>query len=286
MANRRALCVGINDYKNFPEMGLNGCVNDAHQMSRVLRSHLGFGPREVTTLQDAGATKASIMDHLQFHVREALAGRCNYLVFTLSSHGAQIPDTTGKESDGLTEVFVPHDAAWSEATQTATNMILDDELRALFVKLPRHVLLEVYLDTCHSGTGIRAALFSGSPGAHPPARKKRYLPLRRTATPRPVAPTPTAGQVPSLKMARLLARYNVRHHILWAACEDWDVSEEATFNGVSNGAFTYNFCDVVRANPRLPRKEILNRVRAGLQSQFFGQIPQLELEATRNTAIA
>ena len=53
-------------------------------------------------------------------------------------------------------------------------VIVDDELRELFGGVPKGVLLEVILDTCHSGTGLKdlddvmqAALLG---------RRPRYLP--------------------------------------------------------------------------------------------------------------
>ena len=38
MADRRALCVGINQFKDLPSANwLNGCVNDAQDMVGILR---------------------------------------------------------------------------------------------------------------------------------------------------------------------------------------------------------------------------------------------------------
>ena len=36
MLHRNALCVGINQYQNFPAANLNGCVNDALNMMSLL----------------------------------------------------------------------------------------------------------------------------------------------------------------------------------------------------------------------------------------------------------
>ncbi len=42
MSNRKALCVGINLFKNYPGSTLHGCVNDANQMVGILEKYLGF----------------------------------------------------------------------------------------------------------------------------------------------------------------------------------------------------------------------------------------------------
>ena len=59
-------------------------------------------------------------------------------------------------------------------------IILDDELRDLFVQLPQNVLLEVYLDTCHSGTGLRAIdmLLDRRPRYLPPPSLEASMRLR------------------------------------------------------------------------------------------------------------
>jgi hypothetical protein len=41
-SNRRALCVGINKFKNYPSAALQGCVNDTRDMTSVLKDFLGF----------------------------------------------------------------------------------------------------------------------------------------------------------------------------------------------------------------------------------------------------
>ncbi|HHD64909.1 MAG TPA: caspase family protein, partial [Desulfobulbaceae bacterium] len=108
---RKALCVGINDFKNYPSATLQGCVNDAQAMSSLLTGLLGFADEDITLLTDADATKENIMSELQTMVEKARAGKQNYLVFSLSSHGTQVPDLSGDEEDAADEAFCPHDLA-------------------------------------------------------------------------------------------------------------------------------------------------------------------------------
>lgn len=276
---RRAICVGINQYKNFPEATLNGCVNDAQEMASILKTHLGFAQQDITLLTDSKATKSAIMGALREAVAGAARGQYGYVVFSMASHGTQVPDTTGQEPDGLSEAFCPHDLSWNDSTNQWEGTIIDDELRRLFQALPPRVLLEAYLDTCHSGTGLRAL---ASPGAlqAPSLRKGRYLPPRGSRV--GATPTPPASSKRPLGIARIFMKHRMNHHILWAGCAAEQLSEEDWFNGVAHGAFTYYFSKEMRANPRLPRSELMKRIRADLVagSPPFLQVPQLETNAT------
>ena len=156
VSNKKALCVGINNFKNFPGAALQGCVNDATEMTALLQKLLGFQGSDITLLTDAQATKANIISNLKAMVDGAKAGKYSYLVFSLSSHGTQVPDLSGDEPDRADEAFCPHDLAQAGNKWDTNHIIVDDELRDLFIQLPANVLLEVYLDTCHSGTGLKA----------------------------------------------------------------------------------------------------------------------------------
>ena len=168
-SNRRALCVGINNFKNYPSAALQGCVNDAKDMAALYKDLLGFTNADITILTDVQATKANIMKNLTSMVADAKAGKYNYLVFSLSSHGTQVPDKNADEPDRADEAFCPHDLAQKGSVWDPKYIILDDELHDLFVQLPQNVLLEVYLDTCHSGTGLKPIDLLLD-------RKPRYLP--------------------------------------------------------------------------------------------------------------
>jgi hypothetical protein len=214
-------------------------------------------------------------------VADAKAGKLGYLVFSLSSHGTQMNDTSGDEPEGKDEAFVPYDIAEKSGKWDPAHIISDDEFHDLFVQLPGNVLLEVYLDTCHSGTGLRGAEF----GLHaprpryvaPPAHEfgKRSAKVRGFTLDRPPhsgAKKRTAG---SSKEAVTGA-----HHILWTGCKANETSADAYFSGRYNGAFTYHFVKVMRATKnKLSRKDVIAKMRALMQSQF-AQNPQLEGNAT------
>ena len=269
MAGKKALFVGINKFANYAQFTLNGCVNDAKDMAALYKDVLGFKASEMSILSDAQATKANIMANLNAMVTDAKAGKLNYLVFSLSSHGTQMNDTSGDEPDGKDEAFVPHDIAEKSGSWDPAHIICDDDLHDLFAQLPDGVLLEVYLDTCHSGTGLRGAEF----GLHAP--KARYV-----APPDHEFDKKTAkmrGFTLKPREAKSVAGQN---QMLWTGCKANETSADAYFNGRYNGAFTYYFVKVTRdTQNKLARKDVIVKMRALMKSQF-AQNPQLEGNAS------
>lgn len=264
----RALCVGINLFKNYPQSTLHGCVNDAHDMASVLKAYLGFKDPDITLLTDAQATKQNIMSHLKTMVADAKAGRLNYLVFSMSSHGTQVPDRNGDEPDKADEAFCPYDLAQSGNQWDLNHLIVDDELHDLFVTLPSNVLLEVYLDTCHSGTGLKAIdlMVDREPRFIPPPSFEAFAQIEGRQ---------------SRGLATRMRQKDLVHHILWAACRDYQTSADANIAGAYHGAFTYYFCKELRAcKNSLSRAALLKKIAADLAAGHYNQVPQLECEAT------
>lgn len=270
MSYRKALCVGINHFQNYPGATLQGCVNDANDMSALLQKFLGFQGSDITVLHDAQATKTNIMNNLKEMVDGAKAGKHVYLVFSLSSHGTQVPDlNSDEERDHADEAFCPHDLAQGGDQWDSNHIIVDDELRDLFIQLPSNVLLEVYLDTCHSGTGLKAIdmLFD---------RRPRYLPPPSLKAFNQVDGKRSRG------LSRGLLEKGIIHHILWAACRSDQTSADANIAGGWHGAFTYYFCKEMNAcNNSLSRAKLLAKVRADLKAGHYSQIPQLECDAKK-----
>jgi metacaspase-1 len=267
--NKRALCVGINLFKNYPTATLQGCVNDANDMSALFQKLLGFQSADITVLPDAQATKANIMSNLKDMVDGAKAGKYSYLAFSMSSHGTQVPDLDGEEPDRADEAFCPHDLAQAGDQWDRNHIIVDDELRDLFIQLPANVLLEVYLDTCHSGTGLKAIDMLLD-------RKPRYLPPPSLEAFKQVEGKRSRG------LLRGLLEKGIVHHILWAACRADQTSADANIAGGWHGAFTYYFCQEMYAcNNSLTRPQVLTKVRADLVAGHYSQTPQLECEATK-----
>lgn len=264
LKNKAALCVGINEFKFLPQSSwLQGCVNDANDLSALLEGRYGFPSSDIKVLHDADADKDAVMAELSRLMDLATSGKAEHLVFTFSSHGTQIPDTSDDEADRLDEAFACYGInntgdAWDPAT-----VIADDELYDLFAKLPDGVLLEVVLDTCHSGTGLKSLDLL-------PGRRPRFLP----------APTPRAvarSEYSDTRVLRDLVKAGrAVKPVLMAACRADQTAADAYLDQRYNGAFTYNLVKALGSDGTLPRADILKVISKGLKAGGFDQVAQLE----------
>jgi hypothetical protein len=180
-----------------------------------------------------------------------------------------VPDLNGDEPDRVDEAFCPHDLAQAGNQWDKKHIIVDDELRDLFIQLPANALLEVYLDTCHSGTGLKAIDMLMD-------RRPRYLPPPSLEAFKEVEGKRSRG------LSRGLLEKGIVHHILWAACRADQTSADANIAGGWHGAFTYYFCKEMNAcKNSLSRAKVLAKVRTDLVAGQYSQTPQLECEATK-----
>ena len=119
-------------------------------------------------------------------IRKAKAGKLDHVVFSFSSrHPGAGPVNDEGESDHVDEAFACYDIAQKGADWDRDTVIVDDELHALLSGHPENVLVEVFLDTCHSGTGLKdlprpegavpaAADASRGPAARREVRRRAY----------------------------------------------------------------------------------------------------------------
>jgi len=156
---RRALCVGIDNYPTSP---LAGCVHDAQSWASALRS-LRF---DVTTLLDTDATRQRVVDALDTLIGSARPG--DVLAFQYSGHGTQADDLNGDEADRYDEALVPVD-------YQSGALLLDDDLADVYRRLPNGAVLTLFMDCCHSGTNSRFAPIDRT--AARGSERRRFLPL-------------------------------------------------------------------------------------------------------------
>jgi hypothetical protein len=240
-------------------------------MVELLKKYLGFSDKDIVTLKDSQATKTAILKHLKEMVDGAKSGKYSYLVYSHSGHGTQVPDISGDEPDRSDEAFCPHDLAQQGNKWSPEHIISDDELHDLFIQLPKTTLLEVFMDTCHSGTGLKAPdfLLGRKPKYIPPPSWEAFEELIDTS--------------PRTLNDALLEK-GIIHHILWAGCRYDQTSADALIDGKWHGAFTYCFCKAMKEDNTLQRKDILKKVRACLKKGHFTQVAQLETQATKRKA--
>lgn len=263
--DRYALCVGINDFQNLPRGSwLNGCVNDANDFAQMLGAGYGFADGQIEVLTDAAATKAAVMGRLGEAMDRAAADGLKHLVFTFSSHGTQIPDASGDEADQADEAFATYDLDQAGDQWDPATLISDDELHDLISRAGPGVLVEVVLDTCHSGDGLKALDLL-------PGRRPRFVP-----PPTPIGLERTATADP--RAFRDLVSRSARgtRPVLLAGCRSDQTSADAVFDGRYNGAFTYYLLGELRTDPTRSRRSILAAVTKSLAKGRFDQRAQLE----------
>ena len=159
LTETRALLVGVSAYdESIGLASLRGPANDVALFRDVLARR---GVADIRILADgvessAIPTRAAILGALGALAAHSAAG--DLVMVTMSGHGTRQPDDNGEESDGLDEVFLPADTARSEpGAKAIPNAITDDELGAAILAI-RATGADVWfvMDSCHSGSGLRA----------------------------------------------------------------------------------------------------------------------------------
>lgn len=167
MAQGLSLHIGLNGvdaskYNGWPGT-LAGCVNDANAMQAIAVAQ-GFTPSQLIT---EAATADAILTQIG-QAAHALQSGDTFLI-SYSGHGGQVPDPTGDSPNGMDDTWVAYD-----------RMILGHELYNLWSQFPAGVRIEVYSDSCHSGTVIRDLVISGNnPFAGVKPNGKRDVPTLR-----------------------------------------------------------------------------------------------------------
>jgi hypothetical protein len=255
---KTALCIGINDYPGTNN-DLAGCVNDANDWAAALRGR-GFA---VKVLLDAQATKDSMTKAMKELIDGLAAG--DSAIITYSGHGTFIPDAGGDEVDGRDEGLCPYDI-------DKGNVLLDDEIRALFARRAARARVVLISDSCHSGTVIRWA----PPDRNSDVPLPRFLPPAAWM-PEDKLPKNARGEVPTrvAPAARPVA-LPAGGDLLMAGCQDSEYSYDARFANRSNGAFTYY---ALKALPTLPPGATYAQwhtaIRKYLPGASYPQTPQI-----------
>lgn len=150
-AERRALLVGIDAYRDPGNPRLDGAENDVEAMRALLIERYGFAERDVMTLRGEAATGEAIIEAFRAHLI-APAGPGTIAVFHFSGHGRRVGDTSGDEPDGMDEAIVPYDA-----TGGLTGAgLLDDTFTPLVDALvARGAVATLIFDSCYSGSPVR-----------------------------------------------------------------------------------------------------------------------------------
>lgn len=242
---KQALCVGINHFKNYPGAELRGCVNDAHDMRDYLQK-MGY---IVTVLTDEQATLANVSAWMVQNSKEVRAGQVSSLALSFSTHGTQVKGSQD-ERDGLDEAICLHDLAVKDGA--VEGLLVDNSINAFLSAIPPGVHVNMWADTCYSGTIDREFKLGW---------KSRYLDLNTPA----FAPN---------TLSQKIAPQRGREQIIWSACSDKQTAADAEFNGRPNGAFTYYFL-AKAGDGWIANATLLKNVRKAMVENKVSQTPQL-----------
>jgi hypothetical protein len=238
-----ALCIGINDFPGT-NSDLNGCCNDAQDWKAVLEGR-GF---ETQMLLDKGATRSTIL-----RIITGMLETGDSIIITNSTHGTQVPDTSGDEPDGFDEAI----CVISDDQQKIA-LITDDELYTLLQLKKPHTKLLWIADSCHSGTVTRAFgdVYSG---------KRRFLPW---AVLQYIIHNPVNGKRDSEEREWPC--------LLMAGCQDNEYCYDDYFQNRPNGAFTKAAIDVLKnLSSSATYNDWFGAIRKTLPSHRHPQTPNL-----------
>jgi metacaspase-1 len=163
---QHALLIGIGDYdtKTTGWAKLN-CVRDVEIVKRTLERQ-NFKSENIATLTDQQATKDGIIGAMRSLIASVKQNSKDVVYIHISSHGAQIEDDNGDETDGLDEAIVTINARWTEDKdefkKVQGDYLRDDQfgdlIEQLRAKLGKDGDVVVVMDLCHSGTATRGEL--------------------------------------------------------------------------------------------------------------------------------
>jgi hypothetical protein len=184
---KRALLIGINNYKNLPYYSkeknrlfthLKGPLNDVRIMREALISRYGFREEEIKVLIEQEATRDNIIKTFEeWLVNGTREG--DLVFFYFSGHGTQVDDQNGDEDDGKDEALCAYDLVPEGAKNVVdAKLIIDDELGEMLRKFSKRDVV-VVVDACHSGTMTRS--IRGIPVSEleeTPAIQARFVPVK------------------------------------------------------------------------------------------------------------
>ncbi|MBI2479375.1 MAG: caspase family protein [Planctomycetia bacterium] len=265
MSKKLALLVGVDKYKAVTD--LQGCVNDIKDMKDLLIGNFGFLADDVLELSNEQATHDNIITAFNDHLIQR-ADEGAIVVFHFSGHGSQMKDAEGGDElfDHLDETLVTHDS------RSAPDRfdIRDDELNGLFRQLvAKNTAVTFVLDSCHSGSGIKAA--------------GQGFPRRVDADDRD--PPPAKAWELSTKGSKAKdTRFEDLDYVLISGCRAEEVSYELDLNGIRRGALTHYLTKAIRdaGKPAVTYADIMEDVKAQVKSDNPTQNPQVEGKLIKN----
>jgi len=291
---KRALVIGIN-YVLCSKGRLNGCINDARNISAFVRQHFGFQEMRVMTDDTPPnspdhPTKQNLLQAIRWLVADARPG--DSFFFHFSGHGGQSEDKTGMEDDGLNETILPAD--FQQA-----GMIVDDDLHNMLVRnLPEGCRFTAIFDSCHSGTAldlpyiykVREGQFANVHKSKDDTlvnrHKKKFKASNLTSlsgATKMIASHVTSEVSHQTKKKSLQARLERNNTtkavvVMISGCRDDQTSADTTVANQATGAMSYSFMETLKKHQTaISYANLLHGMREVLHNgpKQYTQFPQL-----------
>ena len=273
---KRALVVAIGNYPASGHWPQISSLNDVPLVTKALQKQR-FAMENIEVITDEKATKAGITKALDGLIGRSQAGDIVFIHF--SSHGQQIEDDNGDETDGLDECIVPFDAVFSpnksEFKKLADGYFRDDlfgeKVTLLRNKLGKNGDLLVILDACHSASGTRG-------GTNSKVRGGQVAMVSEDFDPSKFSKTDTAGVFKDNNSAKL--EENASSCVIISGAQAKELNHEYDDNGVPVGSLSYavsrTLVSLDSINEKLTYRNLFARVINEMRSIAPDQKPALE----------
>lgn len=246
---KHALVVAISNYS--PSSGFRhiDADNDLRIIMKLLRQQ-GF--TDTIVLDNEQATKEGF--NLAFNKLLSNVHPGDFVFIHFSTHGQQIEDLNGDETDGLDEAIALYNSqTTSNNDYKGQNHLIDDDFGILIEKLRKNLGKEgdilCLVDACHSGSMSRGLDTAIIRGGYPPIMFTKQEPAIKTrggnssirlspGKKNEVPDTKSVGMFSPVNQSKTddLANYNII-----SACEDNEISSEYYYNHNYFGPLTWAF---------------------------------------------
>ena len=262
---KRALLIGINEYKYYREFPLDGCLNDVEIMASVLREKFGFNEDEIILLTNEKATRDRIVEELRDILENCEPDA--QIVLHFSGHGTRRVAKETTKPDGLEETIVPYD---SPMKAIGHRDIYDADLRdwiALLAERTKNICF--FCDSCYAGSIVRGEKIRGveTDSELSPAEIEKVASKMSSETlfPRSSADWLTLSD----------------SYVLLAGCKKDEFAREYTLvegdKRTPYGAFTYFLAGELRNAPENSTyQDVFEQACLKMRLKYTSQHPQIE----------
>ncbi|MEM6678293.1 MAG: caspase family protein [Pseudomonadota bacterium] len=278
-ASAYALLVGVSDYdESIGLSDLRGPANDVRLLRDVLNERGDFTIRVLADGVEGAEipTRDAILNAMDGLAETVIDGDFVYIHF--SGHGTQQADRGGDETDGMDEVFLPSDTARAApGTAVIPNAIVDEEIgQRIAAMRARGADVWFVLDSCHSGSGLRA----GSPRVASRFVDPAVLGVAQTALPETAATPAVEGPGGEDLPGGYLAFYAAQSSELAREIQIDEASDDSWY-----GLFTSRLAARLQSEGALTYRQLFQAVLSDLNEGVIPGAARLQTPLAEGTLL-